>query len=172
MPVESKIRVHGEPVCEAELWTLPVDVPVQPHDDITSQFGAHRVPGSSYEFALRTRDGHATLVQAFPARDGWPFPEYLGACGRVIVEEYVGLNLAEWLPRASWQEKVKVAAAMLKMAEKFTDGINGFRLYPTDVSIYNLAVSRDGAVKMVDGENIVIVDLQEIEKGNISKKIA
>lgn len=90
----------------------------------------------------------------------------MGACGRVIVEEYVGLNLAEWLPRAAWQEKVKVATAMLRMAEKFTEGVNDFRLYATDVSLYNLAVSRDGVVKFVDGENIVIVDLQEIEKGN------
>lgn len=83
----------------------------------------------------------------------------------MIVEEYVGLNLAEWLPRATWQDKLKVASAMLKMAEKFTEGVDGFRLYPTDVSLYNLAVSRDGVVKMVDGENIVIVDLQEIQKG-------
>lgn len=106
--------------------------------------------------------------KTFQAKDGWPFPEYYGACGRVVVEEYVGPNLAQWLPKASWKEKLNAALSLLKIAEQFTQGAFGFRLYVTDVSLYNIAVAPDGSLKVIDGGNIVLVDLEEIQQGSVS----
>lgn len=38
-----------------------------------------------------------SLSKAFPKSEGWPFPEYIGACGRVVVEEYVGRELSSYI---------------------------------------------------------------------------
>ena len=103
-------------------------------------------------------------MQTFPSKDGWPFPTYFGACGRFVVQEYVGPSLAEWLPRAHWKQRVHAAYQLLKIAEKFTTGINGFRLYSTDLSIYNIAVDQDGNVKVIDTENTIVVDLEHIRQ--------
>jgi hypothetical protein len=55
---------------------------------------------------------------------------------------------------------------LLIIADKFTNGAADFRLYLTDLSLFNTAVGSDGTLKIVDGENIVMVDLEKIRKGN------
>lgn len=79
----------------------------------------------------------------------------------------MGPNLAQWLPLASWRERLNAALGMLKIADQFTNGTAGFRLYATDISLYNVAISKDGSLKIIDGENIVVVDLEKIQKGKI-----
>lgn len=54
---------------------------------------------------------------------------------------------------------------MLKIAVQFTKGSSGFRLYATDLSLYNIAVDTNDSLKIIDGENIIVVDLQKILKG-------
>jgi len=53
-------------------------------------------------------------LQAFPAANGWPFPEYIGACGRVVVEEYIGTTLMDTVSLMSWEEKVELNERMLE----------------------------------------------------------
>lgn len=89
----------------------------------------------------------------------------MGACGRFIVEEYVGPNLAEWLPRADWKGRMNAALQLLRIADQLTRGIDDFRLYVTDVSLYNVAVDPTSTLKLIDGENIVVVDLEKIRQG-------
>lgn len=60
---------------------------------------------------------------------------------------------------------MSAALQMLQMAKKFTEGVDGFRLYLTDVSLYNIAVNSNGSLRIVDAENIVVVDLDQIKKG-------
>lgn len=84
----------------------------------------------------------------------------------MIVEEYVGQNLAQWLPLASWKEKLRAALELLKISVQFTEGVSGFRLYATDLSLYNIAVGLDGSLRIIDGENIIVVDLDKIQKGS------
>ena len=33
----------------------------------------------------------------FPESEGWPFPEYFGACGRMIVEAHKGATLDKYI---------------------------------------------------------------------------
>jgi hypothetical protein len=37
------------------------------------------------------------VLQMFPESDGWPFPEYYGACGRIIVESHKGNTLDKYI---------------------------------------------------------------------------
>lgn len=77
----------------------------------------------------------------------------------------MGPNLAKWLPSASLKERIRTALSMLKIAIQFTEGVNGFRLYATDLSLFNVAVGVNGSLKIIDGENIVVVDLEKIREG-------
>lgn len=45
------------------------------------------------------------LLQMFPADKGWPFPAYFGACGRFVVEDYVGESL-RYFHNAPWLDRV------------------------------------------------------------------
>lgn len=76
-------------------------------------------------------------------------------CGRTIVEEYVGPSLTQ-LGESPWLSRADYARQLLEMAQDFTNG--EFRLYLTDVSLDNFAVDPHGKVKIIDAENIVIVD--------------
>ena len=76
-------------------------------------------------------------------------------CGRVIVEDYVGPTLSH-LSHVPWLERADYARQLLEMAQEFSSA--EFRLYLTDVSLDNFAVDKKGKVKIVDAENIVLVD--------------
>lgn len=130
---------------------------------VKNNVGLYRLTCLYNLMTLLLLNSEPLIFQSFPANKGWPFPVYYGACGRVIVEEYVGPNLAQWLPDAPLNERINAALQMLTIADQFTNGTAGFRLYVTDLSLYNIAVGLDGILKIVDGENIVVVDLEKIE---------
>ena len=74
--------------------------------------------------------------------------------------------MAEWLPRAAWKDKVNAALQLLKIAEKLNQGVSGFRLYLTDVSLQKVAINVSTSnLKVIDGENIVVVDLEKMKQG-------
>ncbi|KAK7082337.1 hypothetical protein SK128_004051 [Halocaridina rubra] len=83
------------------------------------------------------------------------FPAIHGTCGRIIVEEYVGPTLTH-LAGEPWHIRADYARQLLEMAGELSDG--EFRLYLTDVSMDNFAVDEQGRVKIIDAENLVIVD--------------
>lgn len=45
------------------------------------------------------------VLQAFPAGEGWPFPAYIGACGRMIAVENSGKTLRNYF-RSDWSTRV------------------------------------------------------------------
>ncbi|XP_045601998.1 divergent protein kinase domain 2A [Procambarus clarkii] len=83
------------------------------------------------------------------------FPSLHGMCGRVMVESYVGPTLTQ-LSQVPWIVRADYAHQLLELAQDFTDG--DVRLYLTDVSLDNFAVDSNGKVKIIDAENIVMVD--------------
>ncbi|XP_059483036.1 divergent protein kinase domain 2A [Neocloeon triangulifer] len=97
------------------------------------------------------------ILQAFPAEDGWPFPKYLGSCGRVTAQEYVGSNLGYYL-NSEWRTRARLALQLLKIAQRLTFHDQHFSLYLTDVTAENLAVDAHGTLKVVDLGNVIIVD--------------
>ncbi|KAL0115461.1 hypothetical protein PUN28_010769 [Cardiocondyla obscurior] len=97
------------------------------------------------------------ILQILPAENGWPVPKYYGACGRIIVEEYVGLPLADYYDK-SWIQRIKIASSLLNAAYMFTFKDKNFGFYLTDVSADNIAVDNENVAKFIDLENIIIVD--------------
>ncbi len=47
------------------------------------------------------------LLQTFPQSLGYPFPKYYGACGRMVVEEYVGKSLDHFF-QEKWETRVSL----------------------------------------------------------------
>ncbi|KAG1678568.1 Deleted in autism protein 1 [Nymphon striatum] len=100
------------------------------------------------------------IIQSFPAQNGWPFPHYYGACGRIIVEENGGKPLSDYL-YASWNTRVQLSYQLMKIAEKLTNNQLNLSLYMTDVNLNNFAVSPEGHLTLIDAENIIVVDKQK-----------
>lgn len=101
------------------------------------------------------------ILQTFPKREGWPFPEYLGACGRVVAEEYSGKPLADFF-YSPFYMRAALAYELLKIADTLSTK-SDFVLYLTDVSFENFAVDTSGKVTVIDLENIIIVDIMAVK---------
>ncbi|XP_076182444.1 divergent protein kinase domain 2A [Ptiloglossa arizonensis] len=105
------------------------------------------------------------LLQILPANKNWPVPKYLGACGRIIIEEYVGLPLTAYYNKP-WLLRAKIASSLLDAAYVFTYKNDDFGFYLTDVSADNIAVDLNNNAKFVDLENVIIVDKNIMLEGN------
>ncbi|GFS18393.1 deleted in autism protein 1 homolog [Elysia marginata] len=112
-------------------------------------------------FYMASVNPEALLVQVFPKAEGWPFPEYLGSCGRGIVVENAGQPLSQFVG-SSFHIRAGIAYELMKIAEKLTTK-SDFALYLTDVNYDNFAVDYSGKVTVVDLENIIVVDKLGIE---------
>uniref|UniRef100_T1IVG5 FAM69 protein-kinase domain-containing protein n=1 Tax=Strigamia maritima TaxID=126957 RepID=T1IVG5_STRMM len=114
-----------------------------------------------YFFTLLLLNPEPIILQTFTSENGWPFPRYLGACGRVIAEEYVGPSLSSF-QNAPLQMRMNLALQVTHIAQSLTNTSVGLHLYMTDVSFHNFAVTTNGRVILVDTENIIIVDHEAI----------
>ncbi|XP_058806601.1 divergent protein kinase domain 2A-like isoform X1 [Phymastichus coffea] len=97
------------------------------------------------------------ILEILNANDNWPTPKYLGACGRLIVEEFIGPPLSAFKTE-SWMRRAKIASSLLHVAHLLTFKNKKFAFYPTDISMDNIAVNEDDKAIIIDLENIIIVD--------------
>ncbi|XP_014484464.1 PREDICTED: deleted in autism protein 1 homolog isoform X1 [Dinoponera quadriceps] len=97
------------------------------------------------------------ILQILSVENGWPVPKYFGACGRIIIEEYVGLPLTDYYNKP-WVQRARIASSLLGAAHMFTFKNQNFGFYLTDVSADNIAVDHEDVAKFIDLENIIIVD--------------
>jgi hypothetical protein len=102
------------------------------------------------------------ILMSFPAEEGWPFPTYYGSCGRFAVMEDAGRPLTAFFTRP-WNTRARLALQVLQMADKFTQNPTNLGLYLTDWLPENFAVSDDLQVKLVDLENIILVNQTRIK---------
>lgn len=101
------------------------------------------------------------VIQLFPARKGFPFPKFVGACGKLVAEEFIPYSLSEYC-EAPWKTRVGLSIQLLELALKLTATSDHFALYFTDLTFDNIAVRDDGSIVIIDAEDVVIVDkLQE-----------
>lgn len=103
------------------------------------------------------------ILESFPQSEGWPFSQYWGSCGRVVVEEYVGYPLQDY-EDGTWDQRLHLAYQLLQIADLLTHNQLGFAMYMTDVNMDNFAVQPDGTLFMIDVENIIFVDLKKLQK--------
>ncbi|XP_012278301.1 deleted in autism protein 1 homolog [Orussus abietinus] len=97
------------------------------------------------------------ILQILRAEDGWPVPKYLGACGRLIVEEYIGLPLISFY-NEDWIRRASIASSLLNAVHMLTFRSTEFSFYLTDISPENIAVNCRDEAKFVDLEDMIIVD--------------
>ncbi|XP_077556173.1 divergent protein kinase domain 2A [Haemaphysalis longicornis] len=128
---------------------------------IAKRRGALR-PADVFAYTV-TVNPEPLILQAFPRMDDWPFPSFLGSCGRTVVESFEGERLSTF-ERARWIVRANISLQLLNMADLMTDNPTQFALYMTDVSMDNFVVSRDGHVTLVDVENIIVVDRIQVVK--------
>ncbi|PVD18343.1 hypothetical protein C0Q70_20892 [Pomacea canaliculata] len=102
------------------------------------------------------------LLQTFPASERWPFPHYYGACGRHILVEHVGKTLEEYR-NEPFHKRAGIAYELLKIAELLTNNNEDFALYMTDLNWENFGVDAAGKVRILDAENIIVVDKLALE---------
>ncbi|XP_031562143.1 divergent protein kinase domain 2A-like [Actinia tenebrosa] len=104
------------------------------------------------------------LLQVFPKKDGWPFPTFYGACGRVIVVENVGKNLKS-LDKKPWPVRAKIALNLIKLALKLGSGeVEDWVLYLGDPLAENFGVNEKGDVVLLDMEHILVADRRQMTK--------
>ncbi|XP_023227213.1 deleted in autism protein 1 homolog [Centruroides sculpturatus] len=103
------------------------------------------------------------ILESFPQSEGWPFSQYWGACGRVVVEEFVGYSLHDY-EDGTWDQRLHLAYQLLQIADLLTHNQLGFAMYMTDVNMDNFAVQPDGTLFMIDVENIIFVDLKKLQQ--------
>lgn len=106
-----------------------------------------------------------SYCQILSAEDGWPVPKYFGACGRIVIEEYVGLPLSTYYDKP-WLQRAKIVSSLLNAAYMFTFKDEKFGFYLTDVSVDNIAVNHGDVAKFIDLENIIVVDKNISHEGN------
>ena len=97
------------------------------------------------------------MFQVFSKRYPKFLPAVYGACGRVVVVEYVGPTLWSVLHRP-WKERVKLSIHLIHLALAFTKTQDNMALYMYDVVMNNFAVDKHGLVKLIDCEHVLIAD--------------
>lgn len=110
------------------------------------------------------------FFQILSAENGWPVPRYFGACGRVVIEEYIGSPLSDYYDK-SWIQRARIASSLLNAAHMFTFKNEKFGFYLTDVSADNIAVDYKNIAKFIDLENIIVVDKNIPQEGRIKKSV-
>lgn len=93
----------------------------------------------------------------FKFEDGWPVPEYIGACGRVIVVKNAGQPISAY-KNHPWLFRVHVMEQILIMAYNFTYNDPNFGIYFKDISPENVVIDMDMQVRLIDLEHVIIVD--------------
>lgn len=92
-------------------------------------------------------------------------PKYFGSCGRIIIEEYVGLPFSDYYDKP-WIQRAKIVSSLLNAAYMFTFKNKKFGFYLTDVSADNIAVDYNNVAKLIDLEHIIVVDKNISQEGN------
>lgn len=101
------------------------------------------------------------MAMAFTPEMDYPFPRYFGACGRFAVFEDVGSGLDRLSSISPWSVRSALSLDLVRLATFLSNTSLNLALYPTDWAVENFSVDREtgGIVKLVDLENIVIVNL-------------
>ncbi|XP_054283790.1 uncharacterized protein LOC129000803 isoform X2 [Macrosteles quadrilineatus] len=94
----------------------------------------------------------------------WAVAPYLGACGVVSVSEYCGPSLTSVFSQLAWKQRSSLAVQLLTFAFNATFDNKAFAFYFTDLTPDNFAVSDSNEIRLVDLDNVIVVDKNPSEK--------
>ena len=86
---------------------------------------------------------------------------YHGSCGRLAVFSNAGDSLASFI-NSPWSFRVSLSFQLLRMASMLSNNSLGLAIYPTDWAAENFAVDKSGVVRLIDLENIVLVNQSKV----------
>ncbi|XP_062982629.1 divergent protein kinase domain 2B isoform X2 [Elgaria multicarinata webbii] len=102
---------------------------------------------------------HPIMLQIFPGAEGWPFPKYLGSCGRLIVttstrplKEFYGLS-----PDIA----ADLALQLLAIIDSMSNNDLHYFFYFTRVDAGTFGVFSDGHLFIRDASTLGVIDKQE-----------
>ncbi|XP_078661008.1 divergent protein kinase domain 2A-like [Branchiostoma floridae x Branchiostoma belcheri] len=98
------------------------------------------------------------IFQVFHYNQGWPFPSFLGACGRMAVFEHSGSPLRYYY-EDTWETRMKLTLKVLELVDKLTNNDQGWVIMPTDLGYDNIVVNSEWELYVIDVEDVVILDL-------------
>ncbi|XP_066274610.1 divergent protein kinase domain 2A-like [Branchiostoma lanceolatum] len=113
----------------------------------------------AYMLTTLLMNTEAAVLKHFTARseEAWPFPKYLGACGRVIFVESGGKLLGSTL-ESPWKERAKIALQLLDMIDKFRNGDPNWLVIFFDFRYDNFAVNDYGRLTLIDFDDVMLID--------------
>ena len=85
----------------------------------------------------------------------YPFPMYVGECGRLLVLEGPWVPLKQFLDKP-WKARADLAIQILQMIDLFCSGDGELLLMVTDFSIDKFIVDEEGRVLYSDLSNLII----------------
>jgi len=128
----------------------------------TSSLLHHSTPILPHLLTMLLHNQEPLLAMTFSPKASWPFPSFLGSCGRLAVFSNAGLSLSTFIA-SSWLVRAGLALQLLKLATMFSKNMLAIAIYPTDWTADNFAVDSDGMITLVDLENIVLVNQTMLE---------
>ena len=114
-------------------------------------------------------DRESILLQLFPKAHGWPFLQYHGACGRVLVKEHGKHNLMYYV-NESKDMRVWLAAQLLQIAFLLSDNNKNWAIYLPELRLDNFVLSDDGEVLAININNAIVVDAMNFASQPIHSK--
>ncbi|XP_003218989.2 divergent protein kinase domain 2B [Anolis carolinensis] len=104
-------------------------------------------------------NAHPIMLQIFPGAEGWPFPKYLGSCGRLIVTTSTRPLKAFYgtVPEVA----ADLALQLLAILESMANNDLNYFFYFTHVDAGTFGVFSDGHLFIRDASTLGIIDKQE-----------
>uniref|UniRef100_UPI003AAEB05D divergent protein kinase domain 2B n=1 Tax=Centroberyx gerrardi TaxID=166262 RepID=UPI003AAEB05D len=100
---------------------------------------------------------HPLVLQMFPSTEGWPFPRYHGACGRLMVS--TSSRPLSGLYGASVEQRADAAYQLIQLSQGLDSNSLGFRLYYTRLDEDMFGLLEDGRLLISDASTIGVIDL-------------
>ncbi|XP_029459279.1 divergent protein kinase domain 2B [Rhinatrema bivittatum] len=109
-------------------------------------------------FTLST-NAHPILLQIFPGAEGWPFPRYLGSCGRLIVSMSTR-PLREFYDSAP-EVAADLAHQLLHITHYMQNNDLNYSFYFTQIDNGTFGIFSDGRLFIRDSSTLGVIDTQE-----------
>uniref|UniRef100_A0A668AXX4 Divergent protein kinase domain 2B n=2 Tax=Myripristis murdjan TaxID=586833 RepID=A0A668AXX4_9TELE len=100
---------------------------------------------------------HPLVLQMFPGAEGWPFPRYHGACGRLMV--WTSSRPLSALYGASMEQRADAVYQLIQLSQGLDSNSLGFRLYYTQLGEDMFGLLEDGRLIISDASTIGVIDL-------------
>lgn len=108
-------------------------------------------------------NAHPIVLQIFPGAEGWPFPKYLGSCGRLFVStsSHPLISLNDSAPEIA----ADLVYQLLQTIHHLSNNDLNYFFYFTQIDGSTFGTFSDGRLFVRDTSSLGIIDLQNEKSG-------